>query len=68
MTTTGMLLRKPLIAAATARASISATISPAPPATLKISPAPRSRTPVRIMLWPMTRSAKTVIRAGLAKP
>ena len=67
MTTTGMLLRKALTAITTARtmASDSHGHCPVCPSSQR---APRSRIPVRTMAWPMTRSASTEIRAGLAKP
>ena len=68
MTTTGMLLRNALTAMATTRIANSDTIMLPPPPTPNNRFAPLSRTPVRTMPWPMTKSANTVINAGLAKP
>ncbi len=67
MTTTGMLFRKPLITRTTTRV-IKIVSAALPRPADSTSRAPLSSTPARTMPWPTTNNAKTVTKAGFAKP
>ena len=67
MTTTGVLLRMPLMSSTASRDATSA-VSDRPPAMRSSARAPWSSAPVCASPWPITISPSNAISAGLAKP